>query len=105
MKNEVNKNDATNLDLELLQKTGEPHLYQVYLHNDDFTPMEFVVDLLEKHFFMDRRRAAKTMLDAHQNGKATCGVFTRDVAETKIAQVLESARMYEYPLTCSMEAA
>lgn len=105
MKNEVNKNDALDLDLEVHQANDEPKLYQVYMHNDDFTPMEFVVVLLERFFFMDRRQATATMLEVHVHGKALCGIFTRDIAETKIAQVIDSARVHEYPLTCSMEAA
>jgi len=83
----------------------EPSLYQVYLHNDDYTPMEFVVGVLETYFFMDRRQATAIMLAAHLRGKASCGTYTRDVAETKISQLIERARVHEYPLVCSMEAA
>lgn len=104
MKNEANNNDAPNLENEELQAIGEPKLYQVYMHNDDYTPMEFVVGLLERFFFMDRRQATATMLEIHVHGTALCGIFTRDIAESKISQVTDSARVHEYPLTCSMEA-
>lgn len=82
----------------------EPDLYQVIMHNDDFTPMEFVVSILERFFYMERRRATEVMLKVHSEGHAVCGIYTRDVAETKTTQVMEYARRYEYPLTCTMEA-
>lgn len=82
-----------------------PGLYQIVLHNDDFTPMEFVMGILEKYLFMDRRQAADIMLEAHQQGKAACGLFTKDIAESKLEQITDSARLREYPLVCSMEAA
>ncbi|VVC76156.1 ATP-dependent Clp protease adapter protein ClpS [Aquicella siphonis] len=103
MKNEVNKEYTTNL--EALTETGEPPLYAVVVHNDDFTPMEFVVGILEKFFFMDRQQAAQTMLEAHTNGKAACGIFSKDYAESKIVQVIEYAHTHEHPLHCSMEVA
>lgn len=96
--NEFSKDLATKGDLEA------PALYQVFLHNDDFTPMEFVVGLLEKFFYMDRRKAADVMLKAHTSGMALCGIFSRDFAEAKVSQIIEYARQHEQPLTCSMEA-
>lgn len=83
----------------------EPGLYQIVLHNDDFTPMEFVMGILEKIFFMERSQAAEIMLAAHQQGRAACGVFTKDIAASKIEEVLKLARNSEHPLVCSMEAA
>ncbi|RDI48748.1 ATP-dependent Clp protease adaptor ClpS [Aquicella lusitana] len=103
MKNEVNKEYTIGLGAEV--ETTEPALYQVVVHNDDFTPMEFVVNLLEKLFYMDRRRAIEIMLEAHTKGMAAFGRYTKDVAETKVSEVLEHARMHEHPFICSMEAA
>lgn len=103
MKNEVIKQDIATLDIE--SEARDPSLYRVLLENDDFTPMEFVIGVLEKFFSMDRARATEVMLNAHQTGKAVCGLFTKDVAETKISQVAEDALKKEYPLNCSMEVA
>jgi ATP-dependent Clp protease adaptor protein ClpS len=83
----------------------EPRLYQIVLHNDDFTPMEFVMGILEKIFFMERSQAADVMLAAHQQGRTACGIFTKDIAESKIEEVLKLARNSEHPLVCSMETA
>ncbi|MHB1949247.1 MAG: ATP-dependent Clp protease adapter ClpS [Gammaproteobacteria bacterium] len=82
----------------------EPSMFQVIMHNDDFTPMEFVVTVLEVFFNMDRARATQVMYDVHMTGKAVCGIFSKDVAETKIDQVMEYARSQEHPLMCSIEA-
>jgi ATP-dependent Clp protease adaptor protein ClpS len=73
--------------------------------NDDYTPMEFVVDVLETFFGMDREKATRIMLHVHTRGKGVCGVFSRDVAETKVAQVNDYARHRQHPLLCSMEEA
>lgn len=102
MKNEVGKELATYL---AQNKIIEPPLFQVVVHNDDFTPMEFVVAILEKFFYKERRVAVKIMLQAHMTGAAMCGFFTRDIAQTKIAEVLDYARLHEHPLVCSMETA
>jgi ATP-dependent Clp protease adaptor protein ClpS len=80
-----------------------PSLYQVIMHNDDFTPMEFVVAALEIFFNMERAIATKIMYEVHVTGKAICGMYSRDVAETKVDQVTEYARRHEYPLLCSIE--
>ncbi len=82
-----------------------PPLYKVVLINDDYTPMEFVVLVLEKFFGMGREKATRIMLAVHMHGKGVCGVFTRDVAETKVEQVNQYARDNEHPLLCTMEAA
>ncbi len=82
----------------------EPSMYQVVMHNDDFTPMEFVVAVLELFFHMERAIATKLMYDIHMTGKAICGIYSRDIAATKVDQVVEHARRHEYPLLCSIEA-
>ena len=86
-------------------KVKEPSMYKVFLLNDDFTPMEFVVTLLERLFGMDREKATRVMLQVHSNGKGICGVYTYEVAETKVAQVSEYAQQHQHPLMCSMEEA
>jgi len=86
-------------------KVKEPSMYKVFLLNDDFTPMEFVVTLLEQLFGMDREKATRVMLQVHSNGKGICGVYTYEVAETKVAQVSEYAQQHQHPLMCSMEEA
>jgi ATP-dependent Clp protease adaptor protein ClpS len=83
----------------------EPSMYKVFLLNDDYTPMEFVVDLLEKLFGMDREKATRIMLQVHSYGKGVCGVYTYEIAETKVAQVGEYAQRHQHPLMCSMEEA
>lgn len=85
-------------------KLKRPPLYKVIMLNDDYTPMEFVVETLEKFFGMDRDKATRVMLVVHTEGKATCGVYSRDVAETKAAQVNQYARDNEHPLMCEIEA-
>jgi ATP-dependent Clp protease adaptor protein ClpS len=84
-------------------KTKKPSLYKVLLLNDDFTPMEFVVHILEKFFNKDREEAVQIMLHVHRHGVGICGVFTYEVAETKVAQVIEFARRHQHPLQCTME--
>ena len=81
----------------------EPSMYKVVLLNDDFTPMEFVVTLLEKLFGLDREKATRIMLMVHTQGKGICGVFTYEIAETKVAQVNEYAQRHQHPLMCNME--
>ncbi|HMB43591.1 MAG TPA: ATP-dependent Clp protease adapter ClpS [Luteimonas sp.] len=82
-----------------------PPLYQVLLLNDDFTPMDFVVEVLQVFFAMNREKATQVMLHVHTRGRGVCGVFTRDVAESKVTQVNEFSRMHQHPLLCSMEKA
>ncbi|MDY6941751.1 MAG: ATP-dependent Clp protease adapter ClpS [Pseudomonadota bacterium] len=82
-----------------------PPLYKVVMLNDDFTPMEFVVHVLEQFFAMNRNKATQTMLQVHTQGKAVCGIFPAEIAETKVAQVNEYSRKNNHPLLCSMEEA
>jgi ATP-dependent Clp protease adaptor protein ClpS len=84
-------------------KTKKPSLYKVLLLNDDYTPMEFVVHILERIFGKNRDEAVQIMLHVHRHGVGICGVFTFEVAETKVAQVIEFARRHEHPLQCTME--
>lgn len=91
--------------LEARPKLKQPRLYKVVLHNDDYTPMEFVVLLLEQFFSMPREKATQVMLHVHTRGKGVCGVFTKDIAETKVAQVNEYSRQNQHPLLCAMEEA
>ena len=84
-------------------KTKKPSLYKVLLLNDDYTPMEFVVHILERIFGKNRDEAVQIMLHVHRHGVGICGVFTFEVAETKVAQVIEFARRNEHPLQCTME--
>jgi ATP-dependent Clp protease adaptor protein ClpS len=81
-----------------------PPLFKVVLINDDYTPMEFVVDVLEVFFRMNREQATHVMLTVHTQGKGVCGIFTRDIAETKAAQVNQYARENDHPLLCEIEA-
>jgi ATP-dependent Clp protease adaptor protein ClpS len=83
----------------------KPPLYQVILLNDDYTPMEFVVDVLEQIFRLDRTTATRVMLEVHTKGKGVCGVFVFEIAETKVTQVMDFARQHQHPLLCTMEEA
>ena len=80
-----------------------PSLYKVLLHNDDFTPMDFVIMVLENYFGKDRNAATEIMLAVHQKGVGTCGTYPFEIAETKVMQVMECARENEHPLQCTME--
>lgn len=82
-----------------------PPLFQVLLMNDDFTPMDFVIEVLQVFFSMNREKATQVMLHVHTRGRGVCGVFTREVAETKVAQVNEFSRHHQHPLMCTMEPA
>ncbi len=84
-------------------KLKKPPMYKVVMLNDDYTPMEFVVEVLEMFFKMGREKATQTMLTVHTSGRAVCGVFTRDIAETKAAQVNQYARDNQHPLLCEIE--
>jgi ATP-dependent Clp protease adaptor protein ClpS len=81
----------------------EPPLYRVVLLNDDYTPMEFVVNILESIFGMERTRATQVMLEVHTKGKGVCGVYNFEIAETKVAQVMGLAQQHQHPLLCTME--
>lgn len=82
-----------------------PPLFKVVLINDDYTPMEFVVEVLESFFQMDRTKATQVMLNVHTRGMGVCGVYTRDIAETKVVQVNDYSRSNQHPLLCTMEEA
>ena len=84
-------------------KIKQPPLYRVVLINDDFTPMEFVVEILESVFGMERTRATQVMLEVHTKGKGVCGVYNFEIAETKVAQVMGIAEQHQHPLLCTME--
>ena len=84
-------------------EVAKPPMYQVVILNDDYTPMDFVVSVLETFFSMTRQTATQVMLHVHTRGKGVCGVFTREVAETKVTQVNEFSRSHQHPLLCTME--
>lgn len=84
---------------------ARPPLYAVMLLNDDYTPMDFVVEVLTRFFSMNLEKATQVMLHVHTRGRGVCGVFTREIAESKVAQVNEYARMNQHPLLCTMEKA
>ena len=84
-------------------RTKRPNLYRVLLLNDDYTPMEFVIHVLERFFNKSRDDATRIMLHVHHNGVGECGVFTYEVAETKVTQVMDFARKHQHPLQCVME--
>lgn len=83
----------------------QPPLYKVMLLNDDYTPMEFVVQVLETYFRLDREKATQIMLHVHTRGVGVCGVFTREIAETKVVQVNDHSQSRQHPLLCTMEEA
>lgn len=84
-------------------KTKKPNLYRVLILNDDYTPMEFVIHILERFFQKDREGATRIMLLVHNHGVGECGIFTYEVAETKVSQVMDFARQHQHPLQCVME--
>ena len=83
----------------------QPPMFKVLLLNDDYTPMEFVVIVLETFFAMSRENATRVMLNVHTQGKGVCGIYTRDVADTKVNQVNAFSRAHQHPLMCAMEEA
>lgn len=110
LSNEGSDDDSPDYEGDLAVEESQPQLkkpplYKVVLMNDDYTPMEFVVHILERFFYFGREEATQIMLTVHTKGRAVCGVFTRDVAETKAAQVNEYARECEHPLLCEIEVA
>ena len=102
---QVGGNDGSGLSLATKTRvqTKKPSMYRVLILNDDYTPMEFVVLILERFFNKSREQATRIMLHVHQKGVGVCGVFTYEVAETKVAQVMDLARRNEHPLQCTME--
>jgi len=81
----------------------EPLNYYVIMHNDDYTPMDFVIDVLQRFFSLDTEQATRIMLKVHNEGRGACGIFPRDIAATKVEQVLAYARQHQHPLACIME--
>jgi ATP-dependent Clp protease adaptor protein ClpS len=84
-------------------KLGPPKMYKVVLLNDDYTPMEFVIAVLQRFFSLDTEQATRIMLKVHHEGRGVCGVFTRDIAATRVEQVSAFARRHQHPLACIME--
>lgn len=84
-------------------KLKRPPLYKVILLNDDYTPMDFVIHVLQKFFAMDHEKATQIMLHVHTRGMGVCGIFNRDIAETKVAMVNQFSREHQHPLKCTME--
>jgi len=84
-------------------KIKPPGMFKVILFNDDYTTMEFVIEVLQRFFSINRERAQQIMLKVHNDGSAVCGIYTRDVAETKVAQVTEFAQQHGHPLRCTLE--
>ena len=105
--NENTPND--NHDLQVIEQTrpkvAHPSLYKVVLLNDDYTPMEFVIDVLARFFNHDEEQATQIMLAVHTQGKGVCGTYTKDVAETKSMQVNQHSRQHKHPLLCEVESA
>jgi ATP-dependent Clp protease adaptor protein ClpS len=94
---------STGIIVKAKPKTKKPSMYKVLMLNDDYTPMEFVIHVLEKFFNKSREEATRIMLHVHQRGVGVCGVFTYEVAETKVTQVLDLARRHQHPLQCTLE--
>ena len=97
------EDDDTGVVVETRARTQRPPLYKVMLLNDDYTPMEFVVHVLERFFGMSHSQAFELMLTVHKRGLAVVGVFSFEVAETKVGQVMDFARRHQHPLQCTME--
>tara|TARA_Y100001978_G_C23580845_1_gene378885 strand:- start:470 stop:778 length:309 start_codon:yes stop_codon:yes gene_type:complete len=100
---QVNRDDTVLKEEKSIVKPPNP--FKVLLLNDDYTPMEFVVSVLQRFFNMDQEKATRVMLKVHTEGRGVCGTFPRDVAATKVEQVLRFAKQYEHPLQCVMEEA
>lgn len=100
---DADKDRQTGLLLKPRPKTKKPSLYKVLILNDDYTPMEFVIHILERFFNKNKQEATDIMLHVHRRGVGLCGVFTYEVAETKVNQVMDFARANEQPLQCTME--
>lgn len=106
MSNEKKNDDGgsnTGVAVRIRPKTKKPSLYKVLMLNDDYTPMEFVVSVLERFFNKNHEEASQIMLHVHQRGVGVCGVFTYEIAETKVNQVMEFARRQQHPLQCTLE--
>ena len=95
----------TNVITKTQPKTQRPPMYKVLLLNDDYTPMEFVVQVLEQFFALDRTNATRIMLEVHTSGRGIAGVYTYEIAETRVSQVNNFSRQHQHPLLCTMEEA
>ena len=99
----IREDGQTGVITKTAAKTKKPSMYKVLLLNDDYTPMEFVIHVLERFFNKSREEATRVMLHVHQKGVGICGVYTFEVAETKVTQVMDFARKHQHPLQCTME--
>ena len=97
------KHQENTLEATKTQKPKPPSMYSVLLFNDDFTPMEFVVEVLERFFNKNREQATQIMLQVHTKGSGVCGIYPLDIAETKVSQVLDLAKEQGHPLQCNMQ--
>jgi ATP-dependent Clp protease adaptor protein ClpS len=102
-RNSDGRGPNTGIAVKVRPKTKKPSLYKVLMLNDDYTPMEFVVHVLERFFAMNNQQATQVMLNVHQRGIGICGVYTYEVAETKVNQVMDLARQHQHPLQCTIE--
>ena len=100
---EGDRGSGTGIVTKTRPKTKKPSLYKVLILNDDYTPMEFVVHVLERFFSKDHEEATRIMLHVHHHGIGECGIYTYEVAETKVTQVMDFARKHQHPLQCVME--
>ncbi len=96
--------EQTDLQIGIQRQLAEPKKYKVVMLNDDYTPMDFVIMLLKRYFYKQQSQAVDMMFEIHKNGKAVCGIFTKDIAQTKIWQVMQHAKQEGHPLTCILEA-
>ncbi len=103
MSEEYEPGNDNQIDTEDQQKIELPKKYKVILHNDDYTPMEFVIEILIDIFKKDEMTATNIMLNVHNLGQGVCGIYTYEIAETKVARVMDMAQQHEYPLKASME--
>lgn len=106
----MSKGNAISIDKDQLLakeriKTAPPPMYKVLLNNDDYTPMDFVIEILMRFFQMDSEKANQLMLTVHYQGKAVCGIYSAEIAETKVMQVNQYSRKHQHPLMCTMEQA
>ena len=99
----TNGGPQTGVVVKAKPKTKKPSMYKVLMLNDEYTPMEFVVHVLERFFSKTREEATRIMLHVHHRGVGICGVFTYEVAETKVTQVMDFARQHQHPLQCTLE--
>ncbi len=107
MSQKTGNNDIYDGDLQLKteHRVKKPHMYRVILHNDHYTTMDFVIEVLVSIFQMPAAKATQVMLDVHKKGRGTCGIYPRDIAASKVAQVHDMARSRQFPLKCSYEEA